>query len=128
MNNNDAISISKRIKSFGHAFRGIRILLTTQHNALLHVVAAIAVIILGLFFGISLIEWSVVVLCIATVISAEAFNTAIEFLSDAISTDHHPLIGKAKDVAAGAVLITAIGALAVGLLVFVPHILSIFRS
>lgn len=128
MNNNDTISISKRIKSFGHAFRGIGTLLATQHNALLHVIAAVTVIVLGLFFGISPIEWAVVALSIATVISAEAFNTAIEFLCDAVSTDHHPLIGKAKDVAAGAVLITAIGALAVGLLVFVPHVLRMFRS
>ncbi len=128
VNNNDKLNISKRLQSFRHAFRGIATLFATQHNALLHLVATVAVVVMGLFLGLSLMEWAVIALAIAAVFSAEAFNTAIEILGDAVSTDHNPLIGKAKDVAAGAVLMTAVGASAVGLLVFVPHFLDLFRN
>ena len=128
VNNNDRLTISKRLQSFKHAFRGIATLFATQHNAILHLIATITVGVLGLFLGLSLIEWAIIALTIAAVLAAEAFNTAIEFLGDAVSPDHHPLIGNAKDVAAGAVLIVALGALAVGLLVFVPHFLDMFRN
>ena len=128
VNNNDKLTISKRLQSFRHAFTGLATLFATQHNAILHLIATIAVVVLGLFFDLSLIEWALIALTIAAVLAAEALNTAIEFLGDAISPDHHPLIGKAKDVAAGAVLLVALGALAVGLLVFVPHFLNMLRN
>lgn len=69
-------------------------------------------------------EWLAVILCFALVIGLEAVNTALEYLTDLVSPDYHPLAGKTKDVAAAAVLIAALGAVAVGLLVFVPHVLG----
>lgn len=71
---------------------------------------------------ISITEWCFVTLCITLVIMAEAFNTAIENLTDLVSPDFHPLAGKTKDLAAGAVLIFSIGAVIVGLLIFLPKI------
>ena len=65
---------------------------------------------------------------ITTVLSAEAFNTAIEYLIDLVSPDYHPLAGKAKDVAAAAVLFTAIGAFFVGLIIFLPKVIALFNT
>ena len=78
----------------------------------------------GALLGLSGLEWAILVLAIVGVWSAEALNTAIEFLADAVSQDHHPLIGQAKDIAAGAVLVVALGAAAVGLVVLGPHLLE----
>jgi diacylglycerol kinase (ATP) len=78
----------------------------------------------GLCFGIGAMEWCAVILAMALVWSAEALNTAIELLADALSPDPHPLVGRAKDVAAAGVLLAAMGAAAVGLIVFVPKIVD----
>ncbi len=121
------MSIGGRARSIANALRGIHVLLTTQPNALLHLAIAIAVVTLGLFFGLSTLEWALVSVCIAAVLASEAFNTALELLADAVEPAHNPLIGRAKDVAAGAVLLTSLGAFAVGLLVFVPHLLRSVR-
>jgi diacylglycerol kinase len=115
-------SWSARLRSFVYAARGLRTLLGSQHNAWLHVVATLLVVSLGFGLGIARLEWLALVVAVVSVWTAEAFNTALEFLSDAASAEFHPLIAKAKDVAAGAVLICALGALVIGLLVFVPHI------
>ena len=82
--------------------------------------AAITVIALGIYFGISKTEWCLIVIAICMVISAEAFNTSIEHLTDLVSPNYHELAGKTKDVAAAAVLITAIGAAILGLIIFLP--------
>jgi len=113
---------SARWRSFVYAGRGIRALLESQHNAWIHAVATLLVVILGFGLGIARLDWLALVLAVVSVWTAEAFNTALEFLSDAASSEFHPLIAKAKDVAAGAVLICSLGALVVGLLVFVPHL------
>ena len=126
--NNNSLSLSRRIRSFAHAFRGIGILLKSQPNAWLHLAAMAAVLALGLYVGLTAIEWAIIALAIIAVLAAEGFNTAIEFLSDAVTTEYHPLVKKVKDVAAGAVLITAIGAAVVGLLIFVPHIAALYRG
>ena len=115
-------SLVARIKSFKFAFKGIWFLLSTQHNAWIHILATIAVTILAFVFHISTTEWCLLILTIALVLTAEAFNTAIEFLADSVTTDFNPLIGKAKDVAAGAVLITAIGAIIIGCFIFIPYL------
>ena len=86
--------------------------------------AMVVVIALGLLFGIKSWEWVVLILCITLVLAAEAFNTAIEFLTDLVSPDYHPLAGKAKDTAAAAVLICAIGAATVGFLILGPYLLD----
>lgn len=83
---------------------------------------ALCVIAAGFSFRISAAEWCFVVIAIAMVISCEACNTAIEFLSDRISTEIHPLTGKAKDVAAAAVLIASAGAAMIGVIIFAPKL------
>ena len=116
-----------RLRSFGHAFRGLAILLRSQHNARIHAVATILVVAAGVLFGFSPVEWALIALAIVCVWVAEALNTAIEFVADLASPEHHPLAGKAKDVAAGAVLVAAIGSLIVGALVFGPHVLRMLE-
>jgi diacylglycerol kinase (ATP) len=96
--------------------------LRSQHNARIHAAATVAVVIAGYLLGISRIEWCLIVLACAAVWTAEALNTALEFLADATTTEFHPLVGQAKDVAAGAVLATALAALIVGGLVFGPYL------
>lgn len=103
-------------------------MLKTQHNAWLHTFTTIMVVGAGAFFQLSRFEWSWLVLAIMAVWSAEALNTAFEFLADATVPTYHPLIGKAKDVAAGAVLITAIGATIIGLLVLGPHLMELIEK
>ena len=87
-------------------------------------VVAVITLALGLGLGLSHAEWCVVVLAMTLVWSAEAVNTAFEALCDVASPARHPLVERAKDIAAGAVLIAAAGAAVVGLLVFVPHLVS----
>ena len=98
-------------------------MLRSEPHAWLHGAATVAVITAGWLAGLQRLEWIAVAAAIAIVWTAEAINTAIESLGDAISADINPAIGRAKDVAAGAVLISAIGAAAIGLLVFGPALL-----
>ena len=102
-------------------------MLKSQQNAWVHAFATIAVVIAGFVFGISTSEWCLLVLAIIAVWMAEALNTAIEFLADVASPEFHPLVKKAKDVAAGAVLISAIGAIVLGIIIFGPHILKLMK-
>lgn len=110
----------ERLASFKYAFKGLADLFRSQPNARIHLLATFVVSIAGFYYHISAIEWCLVLLAIAMVISAEGFNTAIEYLTDLVSPDYHPLAGKTKDVAAAAVLVCAIGAVLVGLLIFLP--------
>jgi diacylglycerol kinase (ATP) len=115
--------LTGRLRSFGHAFRGLKVLLQTQHNARIHAVATALVVGAGALLRISSVEWALIVLAIVCVWAAEALNTAVEFVVDLASPEQHPLAAKAKDVAAGAVLIMAVGAAIVGGIVFGPHVL-----
>ncbi len=115
-------SFTARLHSFRYALTGLRTLLLTQHNAWIHAAATVVVVAAGLVLGLSRAEWCWLVLAMALVWMAEALNTALEFLADAVTQEFHPLILQAKDVAAAAVLIAAIGALVIGLLVFGPHV------
>jgi diacylglycerol kinase (ATP) len=112
----------KRINSFGYAGRGIRIVFGTETNMKIHICIATLVMIGGFAFKISIVEWIACILCIGLVFGMEMINTAIENTIDLVSPNHHPLAGKAKDIAAGAVLICAITSVIVGLLVFGPRI------
>jgi len=112
--------MKKRIRSFGYAGRGIRIVFGTEANMKIHIGIAVLVIVCGFGFSISIIEWIACLLCVGLVFCAEMMNTAIENVVDLASPNLHPLAGKAKDIAAGAVLICAIISVAVGLLIFVP--------
>ena len=113
---------SSRIRSLSHAFRGIRTLVSTQPNARLHLVATISVIAAGLFLHLRRWEWIALLLCIGLVWMAESLNTALEFLANEISTEKREGIGKAKDVAAGGVLITALVSIAVAVIIFLNHL------
>lgn len=116
------LTFTGRVRSFGHAIRGIADMLRSQQNAWIHAAATAVVCVLGLLAGLSRVEWSLVVLAIVAVWTAEALNTAIELLTDVASPGFDPLAARAKDVAAGAVLIAALGAAAVGVLVLGPRL------
>jgi len=118
---------SGRIRSFKYAFIGIWTMLKSQRNAWIHACATMAVIVAGLGFGVSRSVWLWLILAIMAVWTAEALNTAFEFLADAASPEFHPLVKYSKDVAAGAVLIAALGAVAIGLLVFSPYVLRLLK-
>ncbi len=118
----EKFSIGARLASFRHAASGLRTLLLEQHNCRIHLVATMLVVTLGVFLGISRYDWMALLLSIGLVWTAEALNSALEYLSDAAVPQQHPLIGKAKDSAAAAVLISALLAVAVGWLVFTPYL------
>jgi diacylglycerol kinase (ATP) len=118
-------SIVKRIQSFEHAGNGIRVFLKTTHNAWVHISVAVVVIWLGFVFDISQTEWMFLVLSIGFVLTAEAFNTALEFDIDLTSPEYHEFAKYTKDVAAGAVLIASITASIVGLIIFLPKFLAV---
>lgn len=120
------MSLRRRANSFRFAFQGLADLLRSQPNARIHLVVAVAVTLAGVYFRISRMEWVAVVICITLVFAFEAINTALEYLTDLVSPDFHPLAGKAKDVAAASVLMIAAGACAVGLIIFLPKILDLF--
>lgn len=114
--------VGDRAKSFRYAFRGIATMLKTQHNAWIHLAATVAVVIAGFVLNLSAYEWGLIVLAIMAVWTAEAINTSFEFLADVASPEFHPLVEKAKDVAAAAVLITAAGSLVVAGLIVIPRL------
>ncbi len=118
--------LRKRIKSFGYAFKGIVLLFASQPNARIHAVVLSLVVAAGFYFNIEKTEWLAIVLISALVLSAEAMNTAVEFVVDLASPGHHSLAEKAKDVAAAAVLLAAFGAVIIGLIIFLPKILLLF--
>ena len=122
MNNN--FGIRAFFKSFKYAFAGIFDFFSHHRNAQVELFAAIIAIGLGVYVQINKIEWIVVVFCIALVLALEAMNSAIEYLTDLVSPNIHPLAGKAKDMAAGAVLLAAIGAFIVGVIVFWPYLVK----
>jgi diacylglycerol kinase len=119
----EKFSITKRLKSFGHAFNGLKTAFKGEHNLRIHLVAAILVVILGIYFKIEIVEWTILTLTIGFVIAMELLNSSIENLADYACKEQHPMIKKVKDIAAGAVLVSAISALIVGLLVFIPKLI-----
>lgn len=127
-NNNNKITVSGRVKSFRYAFVGIWTMISSQHNAWIHAAATFFVIITGAYFGLTKAEWCWIILAVTSVWTAETVNTAFEFLVDLVSPEYHPIAGKVKDVAAGAVLITAIGAALIGLVIMGPYALEKINS
>ncbi len=119
-----SFSFSERVRSFGHAFRGIGTVIRTQHNAWIHLLATIGAVALGFFCELNRLEWCAIVFAIALVWVTEAVNTAIEFLADEVTRERRAGIGKAKDVGAGAVLLAAMAAVVIGMIIFVPHLLA----
>lgn len=116
----------KQLRSFRYAWQGIRQCVGREQNLSFHFIVTVLVIGTGFAFGITPGEWTAICLCIGLVVSAELFNTAIERLVDLVSPQRHPLAGQVKDIAAGAVLVCALAAIAVGLIIFVPYLTRIF--
>ena len=112
----------KQLRSFKYAWKGICACVGKEQNLDFHLLVMVLVIIAGFYFGITRMEWVAVILCFGMVIGAELFNSAVERLTDLAHPDYSELAGKVKDIAAGAVLVTAIAAAAVGLIIFVPYI------
>lgn len=108
-------------KSFQHALRGIATALS-QVNLRIHLAAAVLAVAAGWYFNITSGEWLAVVIAIALVVSMELVNTAFEHLVNLVSPEHQPLAGKVKDIAAGAVLLAALGAVVIGVLVFGKYV------
>jgi diacylglycerol kinase len=120
--------MKKRIQSFGYAGRGIRVVFRSEVNMKIHIFISILVIISGFALKINTSEWCLCLLCMGLVVGAEMMNTAVENVVDLVSPDFHPLAGKAKDIAAGAVLICAIISFLVGLLIFIPKIYELLLA
>lgn len=121
-------NINERLKSFRNAFSGIAGLLRYEHNARIHLFILIIVLLAGIFSGISSSDWIVIVFASGLVFISECFNTAIEYLSDVVSPEYNEKIKGAKDVAAAAVLISAIIAVIIGIIVFLPHMYKLIIS
>jgi len=122
--NSQRFSFRSRIQSVRNAIRGTGLMLKSQHNAWIHATASVLILLIGSFFGLTPGEWCWLVIAIMAVWTAEALNTALEFLADIATGEFHPNVEKAKDVAAGAVLIAAAGAVVIALLILGPYILK----
>jgi diacylglycerol kinase (ATP) len=116
-------SIAGRMRAFGYAIAGLIYAFKIGHAIWIQSAIAAVVILLGFYLHVSMNDWRWIALAIALVWTTEILNTAIESVCDALHPEHHPLIGKAKDAAAGAVLMAAIAALVIGALTFWPHLL-----
>lgn len=114
--------ISDRLKSFKYAFQGFKPAIQ-EHNMYIHIVAACIVVVAGFYYALTVTEWFAIAIVIGLVFISEFFNTAIEYLANAITQEHNENIKKAKDIAAAAVLISAIIAVVVGLIIFLPKII-----
>lgn len=119
------MKIKKLLYSFKYAFTGIKSAFQSERNMKIHVTAMILVIILGLVLKISIAEWIACFFCFAMVISAELFNTAIELTVDIAMPKKNEIAKKAKDIAAGGVLVCAIASFIIGILIFLPKIIEL---
>jgi diacylglycerol kinase len=123
-----SFSMTERLKSFGHAFRGIASLLRYEHNARIHLAILLTVIVAGILLRISLNDWMAILFASGLVFISECFNTAIENLADLITERRNEYIRRAKDIAAAGVMLSAIISVAVGLIIFVPAVLKFVRG
>jgi diacylglycerol kinase len=119
--------LKDRLKSFTHAFSGIGVLIKQEHNARIHLVILVIVIIAGTLLKIPASGWIAIVFAAGLVFISECFNTAIENLSDVVSTEKNGKIKIAKDIAAAGVLISALTSVIIGIIVFLPVILELAR-
>jgi diacylglycerol kinase len=114
------------LQAFKNAFHGLKFVVTTQRNAQIHLAVTILVIAAAIAFGVSATEWIALVLAIGFVWATESLNTAIEKLTDLASPGYHTLAKYAKDCAAGAVLISVLTAVVIGIIVFLPRLIFMF--
>ena len=123
MKNN--FTIKARLASFANAWRGVTVFIRQEHNAWIHCAVTIMVIIAGFLFHISISEWIAVIFAIGLVLAAEAINSAIERLSDVVQPEKDDRIRDVKDISAGAVLICAIVAAVIGIIIFLPKLITL---
>ncbi len=117
----------RTLRSFGFAWAGLKFVFSTQRNFRIHLLMAALVILLGIGLHISTMEWLVVLICIAFVLFAELINTAIEKLCDVVQQEIHPQIKLVKDIAAGAVLASAVMSAVIGVIIFLPRIIYFIK-
>jgi diacylglycerol kinase len=120
----EPFSIKKRFKSFHYAFNGLCILVREEHNSRIHLTAAFVAIVMGFLLKINPFEWMAIVFSIGLVFAFEILNSAVENLADFTTSEKNELIKKVKDLSAGAVLVSAITALIIGIIVFLPKMLT----
>lgn len=120
--------LKDRIAAFGYALKGLKHFFRNEKHAQIHLIATVLVLIAGFILNVNTVEWCILLVCIALVLSAEAFNSSIEQLTDITSPEKKPKAGLVKDLAAGAVLITALLAAIIGLIIFLPKILMLFNG
>ena len=120
----NSFSIKARLKSFQYAFEGLNSFFSTQHNAIIHLIMTLLAFSGAVFYKVTKVEAIAIALAVGFVWAAELFNTAIEKLADIVSTDHRPEIKFIKDVAAAAVLLSAVAAFITGTIVFLPKLLG----
>ncbi|WP_421379928.1 diacylglycerol kinase family protein [Bacillus salacetis] len=127
MDYKDNLSTGKKfLRSFKFAIKGIKLVFLKEFNFLVHFITALAAVAAGFIFSISKVEWLVIILLIAGMFALEMMNTAVERAVDLVTEDYHPLAGQAKDIAAGAVLCYAVGAVIIGLIIFLPKLWIVF--
>ncbi|MGM0844202.1 MAG: diacylglycerol kinase family protein [Bacillota bacterium] len=128
MDYKDKLSTGKKfLRSFKFAMNGIKLVFQEEFNFTVHCVVSFAVVAAGFAFSLSMMEWAIIILLIAGMLSLEMLNTAIERTVDLVTKDYHPLAGQAKDIAAGAVLCYAAGAVVIGLIIFLPKVWEFIR-
>lgn len=122
---NLALKGKQKFVGFTYAWQGILFVVRNERNFRLHLLAAVIVIFVGTLLHLSMLEWVVIIIAIANVLITEMINSAFEAIMDYLSLEFHPAIKQIKDMAAGAVLIAAIAAAAIGCIIFIPKIISI---
>lgn len=115
----------KPIIGFRYAWSGIIVTAKIERNFKIHLICGLLAILTGFYLGLSLLEWAILTLVISAVLAAELINTAVENVIDYLKPEPHPSAKYIKDAAAGAVLITAIAAVVIGCLLFVPKIMDL---
>ena len=125
MNSSDNGFVKGRLKSLRFAFRGMLILIRSEHSVMVQLGIGILVSVIGFLVGLSATEWILQTLCIGLILAAEGMNTAVEKLCDFVNPGPDPKIGRVKDIAAGGVGFAAVTAIIVGLIIYVPKVLAL---
>jgi diacylglycerol kinase len=115
------------MKGFIYALKGLAEGIKTQLNMKVHIIVALITLLTAYFLNIEPHEWKWLIVSIGLVISIELINTAIEYMVNFISPKHHPIAGKIKDLSAAGVLVAALTALSIGLIIFIPRIMFLFK-
>ena len=122
----DETLFTGRLKSMGFALKGAIKLITTEHSVMVQSSLAVLMIIAGFVFNITNVEWMFQILAFGLVLSVEGLNTAVEKIADFIHPEYHERIGFIKDIAAGAVFFAAMTAIAIGCIIYIPHVSKLF--